>query len=255
MDNQSDLDKHKKIIDNDDLVNLQFQDANLHNQLIETLDELIFKSINSKLEIEFSNDDNDILLDKEIENELLNLKDFESKLLSINDEFNLNEIENYLKNMVKIRNDIINQQLISDAYENNELDLELLKKNYDLTKMKTDNFNELSDNLKKLNDLKISNKIKLNKIQELFEIQNNNNNYDNYNENTSKKTSEITNEELEEVKTKYKKIIGKNLMLGHFITDLISALNCTNIANDDKLLEILMDCGDYSDYDLLYEEI
>lgn len=241
-------------MDNEDLINLQFQDANLHDQLIETLDELIFKSINSKLEIEFSDDDNEISLDKEIEKELLNLKDFDPKILSINDEFDLNKIENYLKNMVKIRNNIINQQLISDAYENKEIDLELLEKNYDLTKKKTDNINQLSDNLKKLNELKISNKIKLTKIQELLDIQNNLNNNNNSN-NNSNENSEITNEELEDVKTKYKRIIGKNLMLGHFITDLITALNCTNISNDDRLLEILMDCGDYSDYDLLYEKI
>lgn len=241
-------------MDNEDLINLQFQDANLYDQLIETLDELIFKSINSKLEIEFSDDDNEISLDKEIEKELLNLKDFDPKILSINDEFDLNKIENYLKNMVKIRNDIINQQLISDAYENNEIDLELLEKNYDLTKKKTDNINQLSDNLKKLNEIKISNKIKLNKIQELLEIQKNLNDNSNSNSN-SNETSEITNEELEDVKTKYKRIIGKNLMLGHFITDLITALNCTNISNDDRLLEILMDCGDYSDYDLLYEKL
>lgn len=241
-------------MDNEDLINLQFQDANLYDQLIETLDELIFKSINSKLEIEFSDDDNEISLDKEIEKELLNLKDFDPKILSINDEFDLNKIENYLKNMVKIRNNIINQQLISDAYENKEIDLELLEKNYDLTKKKTDNINQLSDNLKKLNELKISNKIKLTKIQELLDIQNNLNNNNNSN-NNSNENSEITNEELEDVKTKYKRIIGKNLMLGHFITDLITALNCTNISNDDRLLEILMDCGDYSDYDLLYEKI
>lgn len=241
-------------MDNEDLINLQFQDANLYDQLIETLDELIFKSINSKLVIEFSDDDNEISLDKEIEKELLNLKDFDPKILSINDEFDLNKIENYLKNMVKIRNNIINQQLISDAYENKEIDLELLEKNYDLTKKKTDNINQLSDNLKKLNELKISNKIKLTKIQELLDIQNNLNNNNNSN-NNSNENSEITNEELEDVKTKYKRIIGKNLMLGHFITDLITALNCTNISNDDRLLEILMDCGDYSDYDLLYEKI
>ncbi|KAG0674928.1 hypothetical protein C6P42_002004 [Pichia californica] len=249
MNNKDNNDNDNGKLDSEDLINLESFDSKLYKELIETLDDIIFKSINMKLEKEFNNNNDDSLIDNELENELSELKDFDPNILSNNGEFDLNYIENYFHNMVKIRNSIIEQELISNSFDDKTINKSNFENFYKLSKDKMKNINELSINIEKLKDLKISNKIKFEKILELISIQKNLKN----NSLNSFQKSNISDNEIKEIKLKYKKLIGKNLMLGNFITDLIAALNCANISDDDKLLDMLMNCGDYTDYDLLNE--
>ncbi|GAV26697.1 hypothetical protein PMKS-000152 [Pichia membranifaciens] len=236
----------------DELVQLEFQDATLHKQVVETLDGIIYRSIYSKVEDEFfaTEDVDDALLDEAIQNEMSDMKDFDPAFLSSTGESELDKLEKYLKNMVKVRNQIVEQQIITDAYDADEVDGDLLEEKNRIAKSKLANVESLPDNLPKLKDVRTENLAKLEKVQQLVgkqrELRRQVRPVDGIEEH-------ITEEELEEIKMRYKKIIGKNLMLGHFITDLIAALNSSNVATDERLLEILMDCGDYSDYELLYD--
>ena len=246
------MDSQGRGVNFDELVQLEFQDATLHKQLVETLDDIIYRSIYLKVEDEFSGteDVDDALLDEAIQKEMSDMKDFDPAFLSSTGESELDKLEKYLKNMVKIRNQIVEQQTITDAYDADEVDGELLEEKNRIAKSKLANVESLPDNLRKLKDVRTENLAKLEKVQQLVgkqrELRRQVRPVDGIKEH-------ITEEELEEIKLRYKKIIGKNLMLGHFITDLIAALNSSNVATDERLLEILMDCGDYSDYDLLYD--
>lgn len=44
------------------------------------------------------------------------------------------------------------------------------------------------------------------------------------------------------------KIISKNVLMSNFITDLISSLSSIDISSHDDLIEMILDCGDYSMY-------
>lgn len=237
--------------ESDELVQLEFQDATLHKQLVETLDDIIYRSIYSKILDEFpgTEDDEDSLLDEAIQKEMLDMKDFDPVLLSSTGELDLDALEKYLKNMVKIRNQIVEQQIITDAYDGEEVDGDLLEEKNRIAKTKLANVENFPENLRKLKEVRTGNLAKLEKMQQLVRTQREMRRE----VRSAKEEGQITEEELTEIKMRYKKIVGKNLMLGHFITDLIAALNSSNVASDERLLEILIDCGDYSDYDLLYD--
>lgn len=241
--------------ESDELVHLESQDANLHKQMVDTLDSIIYQSIYSKLQEEFpegKDTENEMeLIDEAIRREMADMKDFDPIVLSsTTGEQDWDKLERYLQNMAKIRNQIVEQQLISDAYDENEFDRGLLEEKNLASQSKLSNVENMTDNLGKLKEVTKANREKLEKVRVLVRKQRelrvrirNVEGVEDY----------ITEEELADIKQRYKKIVGKNLMLGHFITDLIAALNSANVATDERLLQILMDCGDYSDYDLLYD--
>lgn len=241
--------------ESDELVHLESQDANLHKQMVDTLDSIIYQSIYSKLQEEFpegKDTENEMeLIDEAIRREMADMKDFDPIVLSsTTGEQDWDKMERYLQNMAKIRNQIVEQQLISDAYDENKFDRGLLEEKNLASQSKLSNVENMTDNLGKLKEVTKANREKLEKVRVLVRKQRelrvrirNVEGVEDY----------ITEEELADIKQRYKKIVGKNLMLGHFITDLIAALNSANVATDERLLQILMDCGDYSDYDLLYD--
>lgn len=241
--------------ESDELVHLESQDANLHKQMVDTLDSIIYQSIYSKLQEEFperKDTENEMeLIDEAIRREMADMKDFDPIVLSsTTGEQDWDKLERYLQNMAKIRNQIVEQQLISDAYDENKFDRGLLEEKNLASQSKLSNVENMTDNLGKLKEVTKANREKLEKVRVLVRKQRelrvrirNVEGVEDY----------ITEEELADIKQRYKKIVGKNLMLGHFITDLIAALNSANVATDERLLQILMDCGDYSDYDLLYD--
>lgn len=241
--------------ESDELVHLESQDANLHKQMVDTLDSIIYQSIYSKLQEEFpegKDTENEMeLIDEAIRREMADMKDFDPIVLSsTTGEQDWDKLERYLQNMAKIRNQIVEQQLISDAYDENEFDRGLLEEKNLASQSKLSNVENMTDNLHKLKEVTKANREKLEKVRELVRKQRE---LRGRIRNVEGVEDYITEEELADIKQRYKKIVGKNLMLGHFITDLIAALNSANVATDERLLQILMDCGDYSDYDLLYD--
>lgn len=241
--------------ESDELVHLESQDANLHKQMVDTLDSIIYQSIYSKLQEEFperKDTENEMeLIDEAIRREMADMKDFDPIVLSsTTGEQDWDKLERYLQNMAKIRNQIVEQQLISDAYDENKFDRGLLEEKNLASQSKLSNVENMTDNLGKLKEVTKANREKLEKVRVLVRKQRE---LRGRIRNVEGVEDYITEEELADIKQRYKKIVGKNLMLGHFITDLIAALNSANVATDERLLQILMDCGDYSDYDLLYD--
>jgi hypothetical protein len=223
----------------DELINLQIQDDELNNKFINSLDKLIYDSIYEKNINKYLNNETELDLDLEIQNKLDNLN-----LTNIPLNHDLDNLEKYLQNMVKIRNDVWKSKITDYS----KVPDDLIFINNNLIKQNLELVNNYSDIIKELYSLKIENKLKFDEFFELIKSikdlkqHKKNNNHDNYDDDND----DDDKSEVEILKLKHKKLLGKNLMLSNFVTDLINSINSTSISNDEKLLEMLLDCGNYN---------
>lgn len=95
------------------------------------------------------------------------------------------------------------------------------------------------DELIDLESLSLQKKSNLNKQ---FQIQSRINNLIEIDESISNLKSNI------EIETRYSKVITKNILMSTFITDLISSITTIDLSSFDEIIDILLDCGDYSMY-------
>lgn len=230
-------------VDTDQLVDLQLQDAALHKQLVESLDGLMYEAIFAQVFKDFSTDENDDRIDQEIKKELEALQLDTDLLFGSDGTDTLEALKAHLLSMVKLRNEAVDQQLISGPDSGTPVELEL-QRNEKCTE-KTKLLNSLPAMMAEVKRLKSENQVKLENLSELVNSiklakARSENNHD----------ADVTKEEFQILKNKYKKLVAKNLMLSNFITSLVSAMTSADIANDELILEILLECGEYKDYDL-----
>lgn len=233
----------------DEKVKLQETDAKLFKDTIESLDELFYDSTYKQIKQDVENGDKtEEDIDKEIQKYWDELS-FQNPLVTRNldTDANLEIVTQYIESLVKIRRLVLLQSISSLDNDLNDSNIEIMNL---INKRDTLVFEEISklstingklsensglqgtdyQNLEKIQD--ILSKIKLLRGDE-------------------KNSIDVDNYEAHEIHEKYKRIVTKNMMLSHFVNDLISSLSSVDIFKDEALTQMLMDCNDYSNYDLL----
>lgn len=219
-----------------------------YNKVVGILDKKIFDSTLQEVKREFVDVSN---IDEEISLEMKKLGFYPEMILQESEidgdeSVKLDKIEKYLECLIQIRNENVSQQIISTSID--ELDDDIQRHYEELQNESILKSNGLNKTIRELNELKQLNKDKIEEIRDLIRIfKQNQATNDALNDDEEQ---ELTDEDLKKMQFKYKKIVEKNLMLSHFVTDLITSMNC-NIANEEELKDILLECSDIKDYDLI----
>ncbi|TID31260.1 hypothetical protein CANINC_000203 [Pichia inconspicua] len=219
-----------------------------YQKLVNMLDEKRLKTTFEEVKQKFTDVSS---LDTEISKEMQKLGFFPEMALNVTElhsteRSRLLKIESYLRDLVKMKNINVGQQIISNSLV--QLDDEIIR-NYNIGQNESvTKANNLENTLEELNEVKESCKRKLEEFQELvrlYRLKQNNG------EPVTDEDNQLSDEDLAKMELKYKKIVEKNLMLSHFVTDLITSMNSCDISANEELRNIILDCADIKYYDLI----
>lgn len=220
-----------------------------YQKIVNTLDEKRLRTTYDEVKEKFTNVS---ILDEEIEKEMEKLGFYPEMALNetelnANERDKLSKIETYLKDLINLRNMNVGQQIVASLLD--QLDKEITQNYDDIQNKAIAKSNKFEEHVDKLNRLKESCRNKLEEVQELVRL------CRLENEQSRSKTideeNQLPDEDLAIMELKYKKIVEKNLMLSHFVTDLITSINSCDISRDEELQKILLDCADIKHFDLV----
>ncbi|QOU18652.1 hypothetical protein BRETT_001719 [Brettanomyces bruxellensis] len=251
---------------------LEIEHAQTYRELVSTIDNLIQQTVKNN---GFNEIDKDEKFRETIqENESLVLGTLHQNLINgvstdanFNDRKNLESIASFLRQLIRIRRLIIEQRLVTspilkttyterdfrntDAAHDNDLSSlikENDKNNIEAAKLIQQNF-KLEENLGHLREISAP-KLKLlrDKVardRKLSEV---------VNSMKGKEKDMLSTREYEKLKNKYKSLVRKDKILSQFNINLISSLSKADMVNDQRLTDMILFCGDYSDYSALSDE-
>lgn len=221
-----------------------------YKNLVAIMDQKLYNSTLNKVKKQFTNSS---ALDAEISKEMEKLGFCPEMILSKNEIeedglAKLDKIEEYLEDLVELRNQNVGQQIISNSIE--QLDEEIQQQYKELQTQAVKTGNDIDAKFEDLYRLRMSNRDKIGQVQKLIRIYRNDK-ANNRMLDEEEVDQQLTDEDLAKMETKYKKIVEKNLMLSHFVTDLITSMNNCDIAGNEELQDILLECSSIKDYDLI----
>ncbi len=251
---------------------LEIEHAQTYRELVSTIDNLIQQTVKNNGLNEIDKDEK--FRETIQENESLVLGTLHQNLINgvstganFNDRKNLESIASFLRQLIKIRRLIIEQRLVTspilkttyterdfentDAAHDNDLSSlieENDKNNIEAAKLIQENF-KLEEKLGHLREISAP-KLKLlrDKVahdRKLSEVVNNL---------KGKEKDMLSTREYEMLKNKYKSLVRKDKILSQFNINLISSLSKADMVNDQRLMDMILFCGDYSDYSALSDE-
>ena len=269
----SEITEEKLKSDSENKVNeLELEHAQTYRELVRTVDKLMQITVKSKGLNNVDQDNNFVeSIDANGTFTLGTLHQRLSKGLALSDNPNnkesLETIASFLRQLIKIRRLIIEQRLITAPLINtvypgtsdqerknpatNGLDMllnEKNRKNIEATRLIQENF-KLEEQLNSTREKSVS---KLNLLRDKVAY------YrglcKHVNDLNEEERDALSTEEYEMLKKKYRSLVRKDKMLSQFNINLISSLSNADILNDQRLKEMILFCGDYSDYSALRDE-
>jgi hypothetical protein len=231
-----------------DPAQIDFENVALqYRTLVSKIDDIIYNGIYNRL-AEKHEKTPLAELDEEIQRRMELLGVSNVKVLAYDDDDVYDALEKHLTSMVSLRRKMVEQELINDA--DDSIFSEQITQYSEMAEDRIQRVNKLQNNVDELRILKVQNHQLLDKVRALVAQHRGYHTLKGELIDDDVDGEGISRGDLDSLQVKYKKIVAKSIMLGQFVTDLISSLTCADISNDKVLLQMLMECGDYEKYNI-----